>query len=119
MNIDEVLEILDNNAEAMESYVLCREIKVFLDVGHDFYYPEVKIKIYKSTVIEREQYHFEVSHHVHTPTQAAPYYPSHTSAQTEAEAISQAINTTTVFIKGALQEGHEPDDDWLVPNERF
>jgi hypothetical protein len=103
----------------MESYVLSKEIKLFLDVGHDYYHPNIKIKIYKSTVLEREPYHFEVSHNVHTPNQATPYYPSHTSAQTEAEAISQAISTTTTFLKGALNEGLEPDDDWLVPNDRF
>ena len=119
MNIDETLEFLKNNDEAMEFYVLSKEIKVFLDVGHGFFYPDIKIKIYKSTVLEREPYHFEVSHHVHTPNQAAPYYPSHTSASTEAEAISQAISTTTAFIKNALKEGLEPEDSWLVPNERF
>ena len=119
MNTDDVLQLLDENEDAMEFYVLTKEIKVYLNVGHDFFYPEVKIKIYKSTAIESEPYHFDVSHHVHTPSQAAPYYPSHTSAKSEAEAIRQAINTTTIFIKGALREGHEPDDDWLVPNERF
>ncbi|EAR4689395.1 hypothetical protein CC014_17995 [Salmonella enterica] len=119
MDIDETIDFLNEHDEIAEFYVLRKEIKLFLDVGHDSFYPEIKIKIYKSSVIESQPYHFEVSHHVHTPIQASPYYPSRTSAPTEEEAISQAIRTTTSFLKTALAEGQEPDDTWLVPNTRF
>lgn len=119
MSINEILEVLDNNDEVMESYVLLREIKTYLNIGHDFYHPQLKIKIYRSSVIPNTPYHFDVSHHSRTPDQAGPYHPSRTSFESESEAIHQAISTTTSFIKHALDAGHEPSDEWLIPNEDF
>jgi hypothetical protein len=58
-------------------------------------------------------------HNVHTPTQAGPYYPSVAQAVTESEAIHSAISATRRFLVSAINEGHEPSDDWLVPNEHF
>ena len=119
MSIDQAIKTLDENHEVMESYVLLREIKTYLDVGHDHYHPEIKIKIYKSSALPNSPYHFEVSHHIHTPEQSSPYYPSRTACETEREAIEQAISTTTSFIKSALRVGHDPEDSWLVVNRRF
>lgn len=119
MSVEDTIDILDNNDEVLESYVLVSEMKIFLDIGYESYHPEIKVKIYKSSVMERMPYHFEVSHHAHTPEQAGPYHPSRTSASTESEAISEAISTTTSFLKGAISSGHEPSDGWLVPNGNF
>ena len=119
MSVDSAIEVLDEDDEVMESYVLLREIKAYLDVGHGTFNPRIKIKIYKSSVIPRATYHFEVSHHVHTPEQAGPYHPSRTSCESEREAIRQAISTTTSFIKSALRVGHEPSESWLVSNDEF
>lgn len=119
MSVEDAVEVLDEDDEVMESYVLLREIKAYLDVGHDSFHPRIKIKIYKSNVIPSAPFHFEVSHNVHTPEQASPYYPSRTSCESEREAIRQAISTTTSFIKGALRVGHEPSENWLVPNDDF
>jgi len=119
MSIDSVVDLLAENDEVAESYVLLREIKLFLDVGHDSFHPELRIKIYKSSVIAGTPYHFVVSHNAHTPEQAGPYYPSRTSYESEREAIRQAISTTTSFMKSAVRAGHEPSENWLVPNERF
>ena len=118
MSIDEVIKTLDEHQEVMESYVLLREMKLYLDVGHDHFHPCIRVKIFKSSVLD-DPYHFEVSHHAHTPEQAAPYYPSRTSAESESEAIRQAIYTTTSFIKSAIRAGHEPQDNWLVPTDDF
>lgn len=119
MSIDNVIEALDGTGEVAESYVLLREIKVLLNVGHDHFHPHIKIKIYKSSVIVHMPYHFDVSHHIHTPEQAGPYYPSRTSAESEKEAIAQAISTTTSFLKSAIRAGKEPTERWLVRNEDF
>jgi hypothetical protein len=88
-------------------------------VGYDSFHPKIKIKIYMSGVIPNTPFHFEVSHHAHTPEQAGPYHPSRTSAETESEAIRQAISTTTSYIESAIQNGHEPSSNWLVPNDNF
>ncbi len=119
MSVDKTVEFLNDNRELIESYVLLREMKLFLDVGHDHYHPRIRIKIYKSAVMPSAPFHFEVSHNVHTPEQAGPYFPSRTSAESEEEAISQAISTTTTFLKSAIRMGHEPADSWLVPNKEF
>lgn len=119
MLIENVIEHLAENREVIESYVLVREIKLYLDVGQDHFHPSIKVKIYKSSAIKQAPYHFEVSHHVHTPEQAAPYYTSITSAETENSAIERAISTTTSFIKSAIQAGREPSESWLIPNDEF
>jgi hypothetical protein len=115
----EVAELLDNHKEVLESYVLLHEMKVYLKIGHDYYHPEVVIKIYLCNSIPRNIYHFEVSHLVHAPGQAAAYSTSNTSASTVEQAIELAISSTTRFFKVAISNGHVPDDSWLVPNTRF
>jgi len=119
MPVEDAVKVLDEDDEVNESYVLLREIKAYLDVGHDFFHPRIKIKIYISNVTPSAPFHFEVSHNVHTPKQAGPYYPSRTSFESKCEAIRQAISTTTSFIKDALRAGHEPSENWLVPNDDF
>ena len=44
MTIDQVIEALDGNDEVVESYVLLREMKLYLDVGHDHFNPETILK---------------------------------------------------------------------------
>ena len=106
MSLEDVIEQLDGNDDVLESYVLLREIKMYLDIGE--YQPLIKIKIYKSSVIDGNPYHFAVSHHVHTPEQMSPYFPSRTSFSSEREAINQAVSSTTRFFKDAFNKGHDP-----------
>jgi hypothetical protein len=117
MSLEDVIEQLDANDDVLESYVLLREIKMYLDIGE--YQPLIKIKIHKSSVIDGNPYHFAVSHHVHTPEQMSPYFPSRTSFSSEREAIDQAISSTTSFLKDAINKGHDPEDEWLIENENF
>ena len=117
MSLEEVIEQLDSNDEVLDSYVLLREMKMYLDIGE--YQPLIKIKIYKSSVAEGKPYHFDVSHHVHTPEQMSPYFPSRTSFSSEREAIDKAVSSTTSFLKDAINKGHNPEDEWLIENENF
>jgi|GEM_PF-3284042 len=119
MSVDDVVWVLKENNEVLEFSVLIREVKLLLDVQHDHFHPELKIKIYKSTAIPDTPFHFELSHHVHTPVQATPFYPARTSYGSEREAIQQAIATTTSLIRAALRAGRPPSQDWLVRNEQF
>ncbi|TRU68962.1 MAG: hypothetical protein EWV55_22355 [Microcystis viridis Mv_BB_P_19951000_S69] len=119
METDEVIALLDKHKYIVESYVLVRELKIFLNVGAVHFYPKIRIKIWKSSVNSREPFHFTVSHNVHTPTQFGPYDPSVAQAVTESQAIHSAISAITTFLVSAINEGHEPSDDWLVPNEDF
>ena len=117
MSLEDVIKQLDGNADVLESYVLLREMKMYLDIGG--YQPLIKIKIFKSSVVDGNPYHFAVSHHVHTPEQMSPYFPSRTSFPSEREAIDQAIASTTSFMKDAINKGHDPEDEWLIENENF
>lgn len=119
MTIDEVVKLMSNHNYVEESYVLVRELAVHLKVGVKQFYPRIGIRIWKSDVNLQYSYHFTVSHNVHTPSQATPYYPSVTCAATESEAIEQAISTTVTFLQSAIEQGHEPSESWLVPNEEF
>ena len=119
MSVDEVIEELHDNDEVQECYVLVRELNIHLDVGDPLFGPPIRVKIWKSDVISQYPYHFTVSHYVHTPTQAAPYMTSMSQAQSESEAIRDAISRTTSFIKSAITQGHKPSDEWMIPNDDF
>ncbi|WP_019594130.1 hypothetical protein [Thioalkalivibrio sp. ALM2T] len=97
IEIDELLEELKENSEISESYVLAREIRLFLNVRAGHFSPELRVKVYKSTVLQQYPYHFRISHHAQTPHQAGPYYPSCTWFETEEAAIEKAIFSTTRF----------------------
>ena len=117
MLLEDIIEQLDGHDEVLESYVLLREMKMHLDLGE--YQPLIKIKIYKSSFIDGYPYHFSVSHHVHTPEQMSPYFPSGTSFSSEREAIDKAISSTTGCLKDAINKGHNPENEWLIENENF
>lgn len=114
----DIVDALDKNEAVQESYVLVREIMLYLKTSGSNFSPKIRIKIYRSSV-QNEPFHFSVSHQAHTPVQAAPYFPSVTSASTEEEAIQQAVHTTTSFLRSAIAQGHKPNDSWLVENENF
>ena len=117
MSLEDIIEQLDDHNEVLESYVLLREIKMYLNIGE--YQPQINIKVYTSSIIEGNPYHFDVSHHVHTPEQMSPFFPSRTSFSSEKEAIDQAIFSTTSILKDAINKGHDPEDEWLIVNENF
>lgn len=119
MSVDDIVWVLKENSEVLESSVMVREVKLRLDVGHDSFNPELKIKIYKNTAIPDEPFHFELSHHVRTPLQSAPGQPPHNAYGSEREAVQQAIASTTDPIKQAIEAGHEPEQQWLLGNEKF
>lgn len=119
MSVDDIVWALKENSEVLESSVMIREVKLLLNVGHDQFNPELKIKIYKNTAIPEEPFHFDLSHHVQTPLQSVPAAPPRNSYGTEREALQQAIAGTTGRIREALDAGHQPCQEWLVRNEKF
>jgi hypothetical protein len=65
------------------------------------------------------QFHFELSHYIHTPTQAGPYITSSPWSTSEDGALHRAINVVLPFYTGAIEAGHTPSESWLVKNEYF
>lgn len=119
MSETDILEQLDSDEGVEESYVLVREVKLLLNVGHPHFYPRVGVKIWRSNAVPLYPYHFAVSHHVHTPDQAAPYYPSRSSGESETEVLEEAVTSTRIFLQKAIRAGHEPSEEWLVRNEDY
>lgn len=118
MTTDQALAELSKHPDVAEAYVLVREMRLYLQVGYGGFHPRIGIKIYQSPN-KGIPFHFEVSHHVYTPDQAEAYFPTAIYAQSEQEAITQAISTTTHFLKSAILNGHEPSEQWLIPNPTF
>ena len=116
---DEILSHLNSNQAVLESYVLRNELRIILKSGVDYFNPTIKVRIWYGPDANHLPYSFELSHHVKTPKQQAPYHPSRVSFDTESEAIDAAVSATITFIESAIQAGNEPSGDWLVRNEDF
>jgi hypothetical protein len=82
---------------------------------------EISVRIYEVLKPSRPNfdYEFETSHYAHTPTQFGPYITSRPSEASPQAALDRAISGITTYLKGAVLEGHEPKDSWLVKNEFF
>lgn len=115
----QLAEILNDFNGVDESYVLIREVRLFLDVGHDYWKPDIRIKVWVDGDRSDAIYSYTISHHVHTPDQAGPYHPSRISAETEEAVLKEAINATRSFLRGAISKGQEPEDAWLVVNQDY
>ena len=60
-----------------------------------------------------------MSHYVKTPLQLGPYYSELINRETESAAVEKAIEDVVSYINGAIDAGHEPSNDWLIPNENW
>jgi hypothetical protein len=58
---------------------------------------------------------FEISHGIHTPVQAGPYWTSRPFAETAVDAMRDAIRSIEIYYNEAVSKGFKPDDSWLVP----
>ena len=59
---------------------------------------------------------FDVSHAIHTPSQAAPYRTSRPVGDYWEHALHRAIDGLTMYYKIAVTAGHTPSENWLVKN---
>ena len=63
---------------------------------------------------------FMLSHFIHTPSQSGPYQPSSPCDDDEAYALHRAVSMTIAdWYDGAVKEGHEPRESWLIENKLF
>jgi hypothetical protein len=65
---------------------------------------------------DRKGFNFHLSHVIHTPAQIGPYYPGIPWGDDLPYALSQAVSAITMFYDTAVEKGHKPSMEWLVPN---
>jgi hypothetical protein len=109
ISIDEILS--DDSFENVKIYI--REISFNLKELS----PVIKIRLYKQPNDQRV--FFEQSHFLDTPIQADPYRTSTPFADDEEGALRHAVRTFMDFFPAAVEQGHKPSDEWLVPNSDF
>jgi hypothetical protein len=81
---------------------------------------EIRIKVwYTDRPYGGDRYMYTVSHNVHTPLQAGPYFPSAPFGSTERAALEKAVSDALTFYVSAISAGHEPSDTWFIVNDRF
>ena len=66
-----------------------------------------------------KEIYFEHSHFIQTPGQADVHLPAMQSDSNEAYALTHAVEALTRPYDYAVEQGHEPSDDWLIENEDF
>jgi hypothetical protein len=80
----------------------------------------VTVRIYKNLKGPADaRFSFETSHLIHTPEQAGPYSPSVPWYDDHYYALHRAVDSIVSYYAAAIEKGHNPSSDWLVPNEFF
>lgn len=81
---------------------------------------KITVKVWKTDrAYGTSWYTYTTSHAIHTPVQATPYHPSGPFADSEEGALRKAIMDIMGFFSGAVSKGHEPSDEWFVPNSSY
>lgn len=122
MNTHDAIELLEENPDVSEFYVLVREVLAYLDVGHEGFRPELKVKVFQSSRTGEAPFHYQVSHVVETPAstgQTVASHPSQMGFESEAQAIEAAVSETVTLFRSAIEEGHEPSEEWMIPNYSY
>lgn len=78
---------------------------------------QTEIRVVISVNPARGGFNFRLSHYIHTPTQLDPYHPSRPWGDSQAYALHQAVAAITEYYREAVEKGHQPSDEWLIPDE--
>ena len=80
----------------------------------------IRVRVYRQLKAQGDmRFEFETSHLIHTPQQIGPYSPSAPWSDDAQYALRRAVESIVSYYKAAVRNGHEPDANWLVPNEFF
>lgn len=109
---EDVSRVLRETEGIIEPSILIREITFRPEDIPDV---EVTVRILLDPTRTRDQYRFELSHYVHSPSQLGPYVPSGPFYGTEALAIDRGIRAITDWIATGKRDGHPPKPNWLKP----
>ena len=76
---------------------------------------ETPVTIELGRFMKSERTKFRLSHAIKTPLQAGPYRTSLPFGDDPGYALHRAIDGLASWYEKAVEEGHEPSEDWLVP----
>ena len=113
----EILEVVESSKYVLESEILVREVKITLNI--ECLNPTVGIKVWLISGLEGAEYTYTLSHYFKTPTQISAYRPGSRSHSTEQSTIEAAISALTMHYPEAINNGHEPDESWLIANPDY
>ena len=102
------------------SHKVLRDIKIFVrEVSFRLgdLAPKIRIRLFRYPG-DKEIY-FEQSHFLQTPEQKSPVVPPLKSDNNEAYALTHAVETLILSYEAAVASGHEPSEEWLIPNPDY
>ncbi len=102
------------------SHKVLRDIKIFVrEVSFRLgdLAPKIRTRLFRYPG-DKEIY-FEQSHFLQTPDQTSPVVPPLKSDNSEAYALSHAVETLILSYEAAVASGHVPSEEWLIPNPDY
>lgn len=99
---DELVTVVERNDEMGEFVVRIGDLETL-----------VSIELGRFMTSERTK--FRLSHVIQTPMLAGPYRTSLPFGDDPGYALHKAIDGLTSYYREAVDQGHEPSEDWLVP----
>jgi hypothetical protein len=102
------------------SHKALKDIKIFVrEVSFrlDDLAPRIRIRLFRYPG-DKEIY-FDQSHFLQAPDQTSPVVPPLKSDNNEAYALSHAVETLILAYETAVALGHEPSEEWLIPNDDY
>ena len=76
---------------------------------------ETIITVELGRFLDSDETKFYRSHAIKTPIQMGPYLPSRTFDDSPESALGKAVSSITDYYRMAVDKGHPPTEDWLIP----
>jgi len=99
----------------LEAYKTVGEYRILLDVGFGDASQTVWFRVNENS---DGRYSCDQSHGIQTPIQGDPYW-SDAISDTAEEALAGAVKAMLMYYNGAKKQGHEPSEDWFVPDQDY
>lgn len=111
---------LESNYDTLPSEFLYKHTLVHLlshnnETDFQFRLGELQTPIFLTLRNLGDHVQFETSHAIATPLQAGPYWTNRPYGETQMDAVRQAIRALEFYYQDAVENGHTPDEAWLVP----
>jgi hypothetical protein len=116
---------MDNGTETQafedEALLDCRKVHAEYQFRLDGIPVNIHVQVYEELEPNNpsEPYSYSTSHLIKTPSQLDVYTPGECTDDDPEWALNKAIRSLTEHYRQAVSQGHQPSEDWLVPNDKF